>query len=276
MLSNKELKEKASYIRQETLKLIAMGNTGHTGGDLSQSDILTALFYNVLRHNSKNPKWAERDRFILSKGHCVEAYYVILEDFGYITKSDLATFSKFGTKLIGHPNNKVCGIETNSGALGHGLSVGAGMALGAKLDNKDYKVYVLMGDGELGEGSVYEAAMFCAHHKLNNLCAIIDRNHLQISGNTEDVMGLEPLSDKWQAFGFEVFNIDGHNFNEILNVLNAKTQKPKLIIANTIKGKGVSFMENVAKWHHGVPTQDQLKQALDELSFYGDDDGGNL
>ena len=264
--SSVDLQQKALEIRKEALNMIYEGKTGHTGGSLSETDILVTLFYSVMNFDASHPEWPERDRFVLSKGHSVEAYYVILADLGYLPKEELKTFSKFGTRLIGHPNNKVPGIEVNSGALGHGLSMAAGMALAAKLDKKDYRVFVLMGDGELAEGSVWEAAMAASYYKLDNLYAIVDRNGLQISGATEDVMGLEPLADKWRSFGFAVDSVDGHDYGAIKHALMKKTaEKPTLLIARTTKGKGVSFMENQAKWHHGVPSEEQLAQALAEL-----------
>lgn len=260
------LRQKAYEIRKETLKLICEGRTGHTGGSLSETDILTTLFYGVMKYDVSHPDWEERDRFILSKGHAVEAYYAILADLGYIAKEELTTFSKFGTRLIGHPNNKIPGIEMNSGALGHGLSVAVGMAIAAKMNNSNHRIFVLMGDGEQAEGSIWEAAMAAAHYKLDNLYAIIDRNGLQISGSTEDVMKLEPLADKWRSFGFEVLTIDGHDYDGIQSALRCKAaHKPTVILANTTKGKGVSFMENQAKWHHGVPSSAELAQALAEL-----------
>jgi transketolase len=264
-----ELKKKAVEIRIELLKMIYEAKTGHTGGALSSADILVALYYDVMKVDPLNPKWVDRDRFILSKGHCVEGYYSILADKGFFPKEELMTFSKFNSRLIGHPTLKVPGIEMNTGALGHGLSTAIGMAMAAKMDKKDYKVYVLMGDGEQAEGSVWEAAMAGGHYKLDNLVAIVDRNRLQISGNTETVMSLDSLGDKWASFGWEVIEVNGNNMDELVNVLRSlplAKGKPSLIIANTTKGKGVSFMENVAKWHHGVPTPEQYEQAIGELT----------
>lgn len=258
---------KKSYeIRKRTLQMICEAKTGHTGGALSEVDILTTLFYSVLKYDATNPDWEDRDRFILSKGHSVEPYLVILADIGFFSSTGLKTFSQFGSQLIGHPNNKIPGVEMNSGALGHGLSIGVGMGLAAKMDKKDYRVFVLMGDGELAEGSVWEAAMAASHYKLDNLYAIVDRNGLQITGSTEDVMAIEPLRQKWEAFGFCVIEADGHDPNEIGTVLTSKSKgKPTLVIANTTKGKGVSYMEGVAKWHHGVPDDEHMKMAIDEL-----------
>lgn len=253
-------------MRKEALRMIVAGKTGHTGGDLSEADLLTALFYNVMKVDPQNPMWEDRDFFVLSKGHCVETFYAILADLGFFPKSALETFSKFGTDLIGHPNNKIPGIEMCSGALGHGLSVGVGMALACQKTHRDRHVYVLMGDGELAEGSVWEAAMAASTYGLSNLTAIVDRNHLQISGNTEDVMKLEPLKAKWESFGFYVVEIDGHDFAQIIPALKMRREgSPVLVLANTVKGKGVSYMENVAKWHHGVPDDAQLQQAFREL-----------
>ncbi|MFD2117916.1 transketolase [Paenibacillus yanchengensis] len=264
-----QLQLKAAHIRKQLLTMIHSSGAGHTGGSLSNTDILTTLYYHVMRLDVNNPKWADRDRFILSKGHSVESLWCVLADKGFFPEEELKTFSKFGTRLIGHPNNKVPGIEMNTGALGHGLAIATGIALAAKLDKKDYRSYCLMGDGEQAEGSVWEAAMAAAHYKLNNLVAIIDRNRLQISGSTEDVMSVEPLADKWTAFGWNVIPVDGHNIEQLLAAFAAAEQiqdKPTLLLANTVKGKGVSFAENVAAWHHKVPDEQQLQQAIDELT----------
>jgi transketolase len=266
--STRELEIKAVEIRKRLLKMIYEGKTGHTGGALSSADILVSLFYSKMKHDSKNPKWNERDRFLLSKGHSVEGYYCILSDCGYFPDSELDTFSKFKSRLIGHPSVKVPGVEMNTGSLGHGLPVGVGMALGAVKLKNPCTVYVLMGDGELAEGSIWEAAMAGANYKLDNLIAIIDRNHLQISGNTEKVMALEQLAEKWKAFGWEVLSAEGNNIGSVLEALEKASEKngrPHIIIAETTKGKGVSFMENTAKWHHGVPSDEQLIQAISEL-----------
>ncbi|WP_166240940.1 transketolase [Paenibacillus turpanensis] len=263
-----ELKAKAAQIRMELLTMIHRAKTGHTGGSLSNTDILTALYYRVMKIDPNDPKWPERDRFIASKGHSVESLWCILADLGFFPKEELLTFSQFGTRLIGHPNNKVPGIEMNTGALGHGLAIGVGMALAAKRDGNAYRVFCLMGDGEQAEGSVWEAAMAGAHYKLDNLIGIIDRNRLQISGSTEDVMGLEPLQGKWEAFGWKVVSVDGNDMGELVQVLEAvpEERRPTLVLANTIKGKGVSFAENAAHWHHHVPNDAELEQALSELT----------
>ncbi len=262
----KGLKRKANEIRKRLLQMIYEGKTGHTGGALSSVDILVSLYYAVMNTDPKNPMWPERDRFILSKGHSVEGLYCILADKGFFPKEELSTFSQYGSRLIGHPSMKVPGVEANTGALGHGLSIGVGTALGFKLDHKPQRVFVLMGDGELAEGSIWEAAMAASNYKLDNLTGIIDRNGLQISGNTEDVMALECLREKWEAFGWAVTETDGHDFDMLTENLNMTCPgHPHLIIAKTTKGKGVSFMENNAKWHHGAPTDEQLEQAISGL-----------
>jgi transketolase len=264
-----DLKIKATQIRLDLINMIYESKSGHIGGSLSATDILTVLYYNVMNVDPNNPKWEERDRFILSKGHSVEAYYSVLADKGYFPKEELKTYCKFGTRLIGHPNNKIPGVEMNTGALGHGLSIAVGMALGAKMDNKSFRVFTLMGDGELAEGSNWEAAMAASHYKLNNLIGIVDRNRLQISGSTEEVMSLEPLEDKWKSFGWDVLTTDGNDIERLLDTFNvaiaSTNDKPKLILAYTTKGKGISFIENKANWHHRVPTEEEYKAAVSEL-----------
>lgn len=263
------LKRKATEIRMDLLTMIYEAGTGHTGGSLSNTDILTVLYYHIMKVDPKNPKWADRDRYVQSKGHAVESYWSILADKGFFPKEELKTFSQFNSRLIGHPNNKVPGVEMNTGSLGHGLPISVGMALAAKMDGKSYKVYTLMGDGEQAEGSVWEGAMAAAQYKLDNLVAIVDRNRLQITGNTEDVMSLEPFGEKWRAFGWNVVEVDGNDIEQLVKVLEQAPRvagKPTLIVANTIKGKGISFAENVAKWHHHVPTKEQYQLAMDEFS----------
>jgi transketolase len=216
-----------------------------------------------------NPKMQERDRFILSKGHSVETLYSVLAAAGFIDNAILDTYGNFNSILAGHPTKKVPGVELNSGALGHGLSVGVGMAIAAKMDGRLYCTFVLMGDGEQGEGSVYEAAMSASHYKLDNLVAIIDRNMLQISGKTEDIMSLEPLRERWEAFGWEVFDIDGNSMDAVVSTLeslNHTNARPKMIIAHTTKGCGISFMEKIAKWHHGIPNENQFNEAIIEIN----------
>ncbi len=269
MANLKLLAEKAVQTRIAILQMIYQGKGGHIGGALSCTDILVTLYYTVMRIDPKNPGWEGRDRFVLSKGHSVEGLYAILADLGFIPRAELDSYRGFGSRLIGHPSNKVPGIEVNTGALGHGLSVGVGMALAGKMDQKDHKVYVLMGDGELAEGSVWEAAMAGSHYKLDNLIGIVDRNRLQIGGSTEDVMALEDLKAKWQAFGWEALEVDGHDFNSLVELakLPIVPGKPHMIIANTIKGKGISFMENEVGWHHRVPNEEEYAQALQELEL---------
>jgi transketolase len=261
------LRRKACEIRRKTLSMIHMGGAGHVGGDMSAADILTVLFYRVMRCDVSRPDWPERDRYVQSKGHCVEVYLTILGDRGYFPEEELKTYGAFGSKFIGHPSRKTPGVEICTGALGHGLSAGVGMALGARMDGLPTHVYVLMGDGELAEGSVWEAAMAASSYRLGNLTAIVDRNRLQISGDTEDVMRLEPLRQRWEAFGFHVLEIDGHDIAAIREaLLHREAEKPVLVLAHTVKGKGVSYMENNAKWHHGVPDAAQFAAAMKELA----------
>ncbi len=263
-----DLLKKAVRIRRNILDVVYQSSAGHVGGSLSETDILVSLYYCALRVDPQNPSWPERDRFVLSKGHSIDAYYCVLADKGFFPAEELKTYSQFGSKYIGHPNNKVPGIEMNTGALGHGLSVGVGMALAGKMDEKSYRVFVLMGDGELAEGSVWEASMAAANYGLDNLVAIIDRNGLQITGGTEDVMAIDPLADKWRSFGWNVLTVDGNDIPALCDVLSLRKSvqgKPTLIIAGTVKGKGVSFMENNAKWHHGVMNEEQYKAACNEL-----------
>lgn len=265
-----DLKIKAAQIRIDLMTMITAAQAGHTGGSLSNTDILTALYYRVMKHDPTNSKDENRDRFIASKGHSVESLWCILADLGYFPKEELTTFSQFGTRLIGHPNNKVPGIEMNTGALGHGLAISVGMALAGKHKKKMYNVYCLMGDGEQAEGSIWEAAMAGAHYKLGNLIGIIDVNNLQISGKTSDVLSSEPLDEKWRAFGWQVIDIDGNDMEQLISTFNmiedkSDTDTPTLILAKTTKGKGVSFAENQVSWHHQVPTDEQLNLATIEL-----------
>ncbi|CDG03774.1 transketolase [Lactococcus lactis] len=262
-----ELQKKAIKIRKEVLKMIDRSRTGHTGSDLSCADILVALYYGVMNIDPQNPEMEGRDQYVQSKGHAVETLWAILADKGFFPKKELETFSQFGTRLIGHPNNKVEGIEMNTGSLGHGLPVSVGIALAGKLDHKDYHTYTLMGDGELAEGSVWEGAMSAANYKLDNLTAIIDRNKLQITGPSESVMAVENLKAKWEAFGWEVHEVPGNDIAALVKALKAPNQphKPKMIIALTTKGKGVSYMENQAVWHHKVPSPEEYSQAMKEL-----------
>lgn len=248
--------------------MLAKAGSGHPGGSLSSTDIIACLYFEVMRHNPKEPKWQDRDRFHLSKGHCCPAVYAVLALCGYISKEELWTLRKLGSVLQGHPDKRTPGIEVASGSLGQGLSVALGMALAGRMDNRSYRVYCLMGDGELQEGNIWEAAMAAAHFKLDNLCAIVDYNHFQIDGKTEDIMNLEPLLNKWEAFGWHVIQCDGHNIEKLLNAFEkAKTVKlkPTVIIADTVKGKGVSFMEHVVDFHGRAPTEKEREIALKEL-----------
>jgi transketolase len=265
----KALQLRAERIRKKVIELICSANAGHTGGSLSSIEIETALYFHVLNIDPRSPRWEERDRFILSKGHSVEALYSVLAAAGFIDEKILGTYGKLNSALAGHPINKVPGVELNSGALGHGLSFGVGLAIAAKMDRKAYRTFVLMGDGEQGEGSIYEAAMAARHYKLDNLIAIIDRNELQISGRTEDVMSLEPMRQRWEAFGWEVSEIDGNSIVAIVDAcetMDHDNSKPKLVIAHTTKGKGISFMERAPQWHHGVPSEEQFRDAMAEIN----------
>lgn len=250
--------------------MICEAKSGHPGGSLSIVDILTALYYGEMKIDPTKPKMEGRDRFVLSKGHAAPALYAVLAERGYFPKEELMTLRKFGSHLQGHPDmKKVPGVEISTGSLGQGLSVANGMALNAKLFQEEYRVYVMMGDGELQEGQIWEAVMTAAHYKLDNLCAFVDVNNLQIDGSVDVVMGVEPLDKKWEAFGWNVISIDGHNFEEIFSALEtAKTckGKPTLILAKTVKGKGVSFMENVCGFHGTAPTAEERERALAELA----------
>ncbi len=255
--------------RKRLMEIVYKAKAGHIGGDLSCLNILTVLYFDVMNTNPQVPKDPSRDRFVLSKGHCVESLYVTLEAAGFVPASVIDTLGQFGSILSGHPTVEVPGIEVNTGALGHGLSVAVGMALAAKMDAKPYKTFVLMGDGEQGEGSIYEAAMAAHQYKLDNLVAIIDRNHLQISGNTEDVMGIDNICSRWSAFGWDVQEMNGDDMADILRAfrqIDYANRCPHLLVAHTTKGKGVSYMEGIAKWHHGVPTPEQYEQAMSEIS----------
>jgi transketolase len=264
-----QLVDKSREIRIEILKAVHAAGKGHIGGAFSIVEILVSLYHGgKLKFDAKNPKWKDRDRFILSKGHTGIALYAVLADLGYFPKEELNMLNQGG--LLGeHPDPRIPGIEVISGSLGHGLPLGAGMALADKMDKNSRKTYVLMGDGECYEGSVWEAAMFAAHHKLHNLCGIVDRNKLITHGSTESINQLEPFKDKWEAFGWEVIEINAHDFNDLeraWGIFSAKKEgKPSMIIANSVKGKGVSFMENKAIWHHGGIDDGKFKLAFAEL-----------
>lgn len=255
--------------RKRLVEIVYKANAGHIGGDLSCLNVLTALYFGVMNVNPKFPKDEMRDRFVMSKGHCVEALYVTLESRGFISSEMLDTLGNYGSVLSGHPTIEVPGIEVNSGALGHGLSVGVGMAIAAKMNKVDYKTFVLMGDGEQGEGSIYEAAMAANQYKLDNLIAIIDRNRLQISGTTEEVMSIESINQRWTALGWDVKEMNGDSIEDIvatLGKIDYSNDQPHMLISHTTKGKGVSYMEGVAKWHHGVPSSEQYQEAIKEIS----------
>jgi transketolase len=263
------LKQKSNWVRQRALE-ICMTAGGHLVSAFSCVEILVALFYgNVLRFNSKKPNWDKRDRFILSKGHAETAIYTILADLGFFSKNELKRLLQPGALLGLHLDIEVCGIEATTGSLGHGLGIGCGMAYAAKRDNKTHNVFILMGDGECSEGSVWESALFAGHNKLNNLIAIIDRNFICATDFTEKCVGLEPLKLKWEAFGWQVMEADGHSLRQLLKILRGlsmrKSDKPLMIIAKTTKGKGVSFFENDPTWHTRKPTGEQADLAKREL-----------
>lgn len=271
----KELEEKARQIRRLIIQMLAKAGSGHPGGSLSATDLITCLYFGqlptgeaILRHNPKDLSWPDRDRFHMSKGHCCPLWYAVLAESGYFSIEHLWTLRRLGSILQGHPDRRTPGVDVASGSLGQGLSVALGMSLAGKIDRKDYRVYGLLGDGEIQEGNIWEAAMAATHYKCNNLCAILDYNGFQIDGEVRDIMNLEPLLAKWQAFGWHTIEIDGHNISEILSayqqIRTIKT-KPSIIIAHTIKGKGVSFMENVVDFHGRTPTKEEAEKALKEL-----------
>jgi len=266
-MTDRELQLKSVHLRKKTLEAIFEAGAGHTGGGLSCLDILNVLYNRILKVSPETFSSATRDRYVQSKGHSVEALYAVLADRGFFSEAELKTICHYKSHFVGHPTRHIPGIEMNTGALGHGLPICVGMALAAKMDHASYRVFTLLGDGELAEGSNWEAGLAAAHYKLDNLTAIIDHNTLQISGRTHDVCSNEPLDEKWRSFGWAVKVVNGHNFAELTEALSkpAEAGKPTCVIANTVKGKGVSFMEDVAKWHHGVPSEAELKQALGEL-----------
>lgn len=264
------LEQTAVDVRMKLLQNILMAGGGHTGGSLSSVDILVALYFHVMHIDPEKPDLEDRDRFIMSKGHSVESFHTVLSKRGYFSQETLDTYGKFNSILAGHPTRRVPGVELNSGALGHGPSVGTGMAIAAKRTGSKYRIFVLMGDGEQGEGSVLEAAAAAGHYHLDNLVGIVDRNYLQISGYTEEVMAIENLEGKYRACGWAIRECDGHDMKELTETLDNtpfEPGKPSLVIARTIKGKGVSFMENKASWHHRVPSAEELEKALEELDL---------
>lgn len=266
-----DLKQKAAQLRKTIFKVICEGGGGHIPACLSIVEILTVLYHQILLIDPDNPKESDRDRFILSKGHAGVALYAVLAAKGFITHDQLATYGHSPTMLGGHPDMyKVPGVEASTGALGHGFGFGVGMALAGKMDGKDYRVFILLGDGECQEGSVWEAAMFAPQHNLDNLIAIIDYNKLQALDSLENIVSLEPLADKWTAFGWEVREVNGHDTSDLLDVFQAvpfERDKPSLIIAHTTKGKGISFMEDVPIWHYRLPNAEEMKTACAELGL---------
>jgi transketolase len=265
----KELEEKAKKIRRLIIQMLTRAGSGHPGGSLSSTDLLTCLYFAKLRHRPKNPDWPDRDRFHMSKGHCCPLWYAILAESGYFKEDELWTLRQLGSMLQGHPDWRTPGVDIASGSLGQGLSVALGMALAGRLDNRDYRVFCLIGDGEIQEGQIWEAAMAASHYKCDNLCAILDYNRYQIDGKISEIMSLQPLVDKWQAFGWHTIEIDGHDLRQILGAFDQAEKvkgKPSILIARTIKGKGVSFMENVVDFHGRAPTPEEGKKALEELS----------
>lgn len=269
------LKALAYELRKDTIEIICAGKAGHIGGDMSVMEILVELYFRQMNVFPEREGDADRDRFVLSKGHSMEAYYAVLAKKGFLLLEDvLKGFSKFGTQYIGHPNNKLPGIEMNSGSLGHGLPVCVGMAKAAKMDGRDYRVYVVMGDGELAEGSVWEGAMAARQYGLDNLCAVVDRNRLQISGNTEDVMGQDDLHERFCSFGWHVIDVaDGNDIDQLhaaFEQAKAVKGKPSVLIANTVKGKGSSVMEHKAGWHHKVPSAEEYQIIMRDLETAGE------
>jgi len=265
------LKKIARQIRVDILTMLVEAGSGHTGGSLSAADIITVLYFYKMRHDPKNPKWEERDKFVLSKGHGAPALYAALGRAGYFGIEHFHTLRKMGSILRGHPNSAVTpGVEVCTGSLGQGLSQANGLALAARLDKKSARVYVMLGDGETDEGQVWEAAMTSAHYKIDNLCAILDNNGLQIDGPNKEIMNIEPIVEKWRSFGWHVIEINGHEIGEIINALNEAERikgQPTMIIAHTIKGKGVSFMENKVEYHGIAPTKGEYERAMKELGI---------
>lgn len=265
----KELENKAKEIRRGIIEAVYSNKSGHPGGSLSIADIMTVLYFNEMNINIKNPKDENRDRLVLSKGHCTPALYSTLANKGFFNIEELKSFRNKQSRLQGHPDMKnIPGVDMTTGSLGQGLSAANGMAIAGKLDNKNYRVYCILGDGEIEEGQIWEAAMAANKYKLDNLCVIIDNNNLQIDGTIEEVMSSYPIDEKFRSFGFQIINIDGHNIREILDAFEVAKKikdKPTCIIAKTIKGKGISFMENKPQWHGKAPNEEQYNQAIEEL-----------
>jgi len=266
----KKLQDLSRKIRCSIVTMVKEAAVGHIGGSLSVTDILVALYFKVLNIDPKNPGWKDRDRIVLSKGHGATAIYSVLSERGFFPAEELKTFGIIDSKFQVHPDKKkVPGIEASTGALGQGLSVAAGMALATRFDNKDYHTYAILGDGEIQEGQIWEAAMFSAHYKLDNLTAILDYNNVQLMGDVSDIMEIAPVDAKWESFGWDVKKIDGHNMEQIVSTLQEAREargKPVIIIADTTKGKGVSFMQDTCTWHGSVPTEEQYVKAMEELN----------
>ncbi len=266
----RELKNIAGNVRINILHMLTKAGSGHTGGSLSAVDVAVAIYFSKMAFDPKNPLWEKRDRFIMSKGHAAPLIYAIMAEAGYFPKETIETLRKIESPLQGHPCCRTLpGIEVSTGSLGQGLSVANGMALGLKLDDNPARVYCIMGDGEIQEGQIWEAAMTAAHYKIDNICGVVDNNGLQIDGPVEKVMGIEPIHDKWASFGWHVIDIDGHNMEEILAALNESESvkgKPSVIIANTTKGKGVSFFENKVEYHGVAPSQEEFEKAVKEIN----------
>ena len=273
MLNSAEIEDlqlKAKKIRKNIVSMVHSAKSGHPGGSLSITDVLTVLYFKELRIDVNNPKDENRDRLVLSKGHCSPALYAVLSEKGFIPQNDLTSFRKIDSYLQGHPDmKKIPGVDMTSGSLGQGLSVSNGMALAAKLDNKDYRVYCILGDGEIEEGQIWEAAMTSSQYKLDNVCVIVDNNNLQIDGTIDEVMSSKPIDEKFKSFGFNVIQIDGHDYNQISEALEKAKEckgKPTAIIAKTIKGKGVSLMENQVGWHGKAPNDEEYQKIMEELN----------
>jgi transketolase len=264
-----ELETIAKKIRLHSIQMIYQAGSGHPGGSLSSADVLAALYFHIMKHDPKRPDWPDRDRFVLSKGHAAPALYAVLAMSGYFPVEELSSLRKMGSRLQGHPcMQKTPGVEMSTGSLGHGLAAGNGMALAAKLDRKLYRIYVIVGDGEMDVGETWEAAMLASHYKLDNITVYLDRNKLQLDGPTEKIMSVEPLPEKWKAFGWHVVEIDGHDMRQILDACDKAKEvkgKPTMIIAHTVKGKGVSFMENALSFHGKAPNDEETRKALKEL-----------
>jgi transketolase len=265
-----ELQSISRRLRRRVIEMIGAAGSGHPGGSLSAVEIVVTMYWDVLRHDPKNPKWPDRDRFLLSKGHAAPVLYAALAEWGYVPIDQLNTLRKLGSIYQGHPDVRfIDAVEASTGSLGQGVSLAVGMGLAARLDKKDYRTYVVLGDGEIQEGQIWEAAMFAAFHKVDNIVAIVDNNRIQLDGFVADIMAIDPVAEKWRAFGWHTLEIDGHDFKAIEGALAeaaATKGKPTCLVAHTIKGKGVSFMENNPKFHGVAPTQDELKLALQELN----------